>query len=284
MKHLITFIFLLSLTFLIRHFFQTNDISGEYLFGLLKFNLHTNSSFIFGLFRDASYFIRIVVLSVSLGIISLISIYFYTYLSRDLSLIRWGLTIMLSGVFGNGVEKLFYNHVVDYASINFYPFNAYYFNLSDALQIAGLLIVIVEIFRKQEIIWFPNLRRQKVLIYKEIQLSIAIKILGIVFIGNLTQLVLAFALLFPRMQSGSDDLQVIFLLSFVVLNLLLIPIIGYFLLQELLKCIGPIYALERHLNNSALDGEPLKLRKSDYFGSLEISFNKFVARHFSKNS
>ena len=269
---------------LLRHYFSTFDLTGEYSLGIFNFQIHTNSSFIFGLFKDASHFIRIVVLAVSLGIISLISVYFYTYLSRELSLIRWGITVMLAGIFGNGLEKLFYNHVIDYANINLYPFQSYYFNFSDALQLIGLIIVISEIFKKQEIIWFPNLRRQKILIYKDIQISIAIKILGIVLIGNLTQLVLAFALLFPRMQAGSDDLQIVFLLSFTVLNLIMIPIIGYFLLKELLKCIGPIYAMERHLKNEALDGRALKLRKTDYFESLEISFNKFVDRNFKKDT
>ena len=284
MKHSIAFILLLSLTMLIRHYFHSFDLTGEHVLGFIKFQVHTNSSFIFGLFKDASHFIRIVVLAVSLGIISLISVYFYTFLSRELTLIRWGLTVMLAGIFGNGLEKLFYNHVIDYANIDLYPFQSYYFNFSDALQLIGLIIVISEVFKKQEIIWFPNLRRQKILIYKDIQISIAIKILGIVLIGNLTQLVLAFALLFPRMQSGSDDLQILFLMSFVILNLIMIPIIGYFLLKELLKCIGPIYAIERHLNNVDLDGQPIKLRKTDYFASLEISFNKFVDRNFKENS
>jgi lipoprotein signal peptidase len=283
LQHFLVLTILLSLIFFIRlYFISSNNLNNELHMGLIHFKTFTNNSFIFGLFKNASHFVRIVLISVSLGIVTLLFSCFYAFLSRELFLLKWGMTILMAGMLGNGFEKLFYNHVIDYAFIDLSFLKNYVFNLSDCLQIAGLLIVIKEIFSKQEIIWFPNLRRQKVLIYKDIQMSVTLKILGIVFIGNLTQLILTVTLLFSQMVEGSSEIQILYIISFIILNFILLPILGYFLIKELLKCIGPVFALERHLSNKDLDGSHLKLRKSDYFHSLEDSFNKFVERNFNK--
>lgn len=283
-KHSSIFFLILIMTFILRNFILSQEdlhFSGRQL-GIFHSKIFLNTSFIFGLFKWTSHFIRIVMISISLGILSLVFTYFYTFLSRDLKLLRIGMTLLLSGIIGNGLEKIFYNFVVDYIYIDLSYIKNYVFNLSDIIQLAGLIIIIKELFKHQEIIWFPNLRRKKILIYKDIQMSFTLKILGIVFIGNLTQLILTVTLLFSYLRPGSEDVKTMYVLCFTVLNLLTLPLLGFFLVKELLRCLGPVYAFEKHLINEASDGEHLKLRKSDYFSSLEIAFNNFLDRKLKK--
>ena len=276
-QHVIVFLGLMAISYLAHQYFlEQGDIESN--LGPLHFKVYFNNSFIFGLLRDASHFVRIVINSVSLGILALIACYFYTSLSKELTLIRWGITFMLAGIMGNGLEKLFHEYVVDYAFFDIPGIRYFCFNLNDVLQLLGFGLVVKEIFEKQDIIWFPNIRRQKLILYKDVQLSIVVRMLGLFFIGSLTQTILAAALLFPHLEQGADDVQTLYLLCFVGLNCILLPIVGFFLIKELLKCVGPIYALEKYLNDETREGTPLKLRKTDYFLTLEDSFNNFVNR------
>jgi signal peptidase II len=282
LQHLIVFFGLLSISYLVQQFFLEQG-SLETNIGFLHFKVYQNSSFIFGLFRESSHFVRIVINSVSMGILILIAFYFYASLAKELTLIRWGVTFMLAGMIGNGLEKLLNEYVIDYAFFAIPGIRYFCFNMNDAIQLIGFTLTVKEIFHKQDIIWFPNIRRHRLLLYRDVQLSIVIRMLGLFFIGSLTQMVLAFSLLFPHLDDDSDGVQTIFLLSFVAVNCILLPIVGIFLVKELLKCVGPIYALEKHLNDESRDGIPLKLRKTDYFTTLEASFNKFLERHQKKD-
>jgi signal peptidase II len=282
LKHLLVFLIIIGITFFLRHLILSQEdlhFVGWKL-GIFQVKIFTNSGFIFGLFKSASHFIRIVLISMSLGIVTVAFAYFYTFLGRNLQFLRLGMTLLLAGIIGNGLEKIFCNFVVDYLSIDVLFIKNYIFNFSDFIQLCGLVIIIKEIFKHQDMIWFPNLRRQKILIYKEIQISFTLKILGIVFIGNLTQLILTTTLLFPHLNSGSEDFKDLYIICFIILNLIMLPILGYYLVKELLRCIGPVYALERHLSTPSNDGEHIKLRQSDYFSSLENAFNKFIDRKF----
>ena len=109
------------------------------------------------------------------------------------------------------------------------------------------------------------------------------KILGLVFIGSLTQGILAITLLFPQLRRGTQDVQVLFLLCLIILNVALLPIIGRFILHELFRSMGPIYALERYLKEGKILEKPLKFRKNDHFKTLEDNFNEFIKKILSKN-
>ncbi|MBY0414588.1 MAG: signal peptidase II [Bdellovibrionales bacterium] len=280
-QHIITFFVILFMSYLLRSFFAQNtemNIANS----LIGVRVLTNASFIFGLFKDSSYLVRIVFTSVTLGIISLIFCYFYTFLSKELKLLRWAMTLMIAGFFGNALEKLFSGFVIDYAFINFSIFQNYFFNLNDVVQILGFVIAVKEIFTKQDIIWFPNVRRQQLFVYKDVQLSVLARVLGLVLIGNLTQFILGITLLLPHLKEGSEKIQALYIFCFFIINLFLLPIIGFSLIKELLKCVGPMFALERHLNDLEKDGKPLQLRKTDYFVTLETAFNDFILRNFNK--
>lgn len=247
--------------------------------GPVRLELVFNTAFIFGLFNEASHLVRIVVNGVMLGILSIIACYFYEFLHPSLKKLRWGITILLSGIIGNGIEKLFYGYVWDFMSLNVGGLSKYYFNINDVIQIAGLILVVTEVFRNQHVIWFPagGTKRKSTLIYKEIQLPMLWKVCGLIFIGSITQAILTVALVFPHLKRGTQDIQLLFYVCLFLLNIALIPLMGKYLLRELLRCLGPIYALERYLKNNDFEKE-LKFRKTDHFQSLESILNEVMKK------
>ena len=251
--------------------------------GPLLFKVSFNTSFIFGLFKEASHFMRIVVTSVSLGIITTIAFYFYTFLQPELKFLKWGMTIMLVGIWGNGVEKLLFGHVLDYVSVQFWFLKNIFFNLNDVYQIVGFGFIIKELFHKQESIWFPGTKRNRVFVYKELQSSLTMKILVMFMLGSLSQIALTISLLFPYLTNTGYEVETLYISCFFILNTIFLPILGIFILKELLRCFGPIFALEKYLNGEHKSGRAFKLRKTDYFKSLESSVNHFVEQNKSEN-
>lgn len=251
----------------------------DFNIGILRLHLVFNAGFIFGLYNEASHLVRIVVNGVMLGILSIIACYFYEFLHPSLKKLRWGITLLLSGVIGNGLEKLFYGYVWDFVSLNVGPLSRYVFNINDGIQILGLAVISLEVFRHQDVIWFPttNSKRKQTVIYKEIQFPILFKVSGLIFIGSVTQAILTIALVFPQLKRGSQDIQVLFYLGLFLLNLVLIPLMGKYLLRELQRCLGPIYALEKYLKSEDYEKE-LKFRKSDHFQSLEQAVNRLIKK------
>lgn len=67
-------------------------------------------------------------------------------------MLRWGLTLMLGGAFGNTYDRLRRKYVVDYVSFNvpFKRLRQVVFNISDfCIMIGAMLSVISEICKKQ---------------------------------------------------------------------------------------------------------------------------------------
>jgi signal peptidase II len=276
LKHIFFILSTIVLNFLIQTFLKQYNVQ----LGIFKLSLIFNAGFIFGLYNEASFIVRIVVTSVMVGMLTIVACYFYEFLHPSLNKLRWGITFTLAGVVGNGLEKLIYGYVWDFITIDLPLLSSFTFNINDLLQMIGLTILVIEIFRKQDVIWFPNVlnKRKITVIYRDIQLPILFKVMGLIFIGSLTQAILTVALLFPYLKRGSQDVQLLFFLSLLLVNLALLPLLGKYLLKELLRCLGPVFALERYLHNEAQQEKDLKFRKTDHFQNLETDFNHFVKK------
>ncbi len=75
-----------------------------------------------------------------------------TFTMRGGEMLRWGLTLMLGGAFGNTYDRLRRKYVVDYVSFNvpFKQLRQIVFNISDfCIMIGAMLSVISEICKKQ---------------------------------------------------------------------------------------------------------------------------------------
>jgi lipoprotein signal peptidase len=258
LKHLSLFGFVLLADYLLRGFY-----AGEMV---------QNYGFIFGSISQASPYIRIIFLSVLWGIFGMVATFFYAFLSSELSILKWGMTLLLSGMAGNSLEKLLYGFVWDYFQVP--ALSRYVFNLHDVVQIIGLVLVIYELFAKRNILWFQSaVKRKRLILYENIQFPFMAKVLGFVALMSLTQGILTVGMLFPYLVGVSKSVENLYIVSLLAINLVTLPLLGYFILKEILRCVAPVYALEKYLKEDRQD--PFKLRSTDYFQTLETNFNSY---------
>ena len=235
-----------------------------------------NHGLVFGSFSDSSIYVRIVFLSVLSGVIAMIATFFYAYLPKELRVLRIGITVLLAGVCGNIAQKIYYGMVWDFIRISFNG-RTFYYNLNDLYQWIAIVIIVDQIFMHQDLIWanFTTGKRRKLILYREIQWGITVKVLSLITLASLTQGILAITMFFPKLQ-GHEDAKAAYLFSLVSLNVILLPLLGFFILKELLRCLRPVYVLEQKFMKQ--DMEPVNFRKDDHFDHLAENYNQFIYR------
>lgn len=272
LQHAFVFVFLQTAGGLL-HYVAVSQ--GPLPFQWGPFTLVANPGFIFGLYSDASPFIRLVLGSLVMGPLSLIALYLYANLAPELRWLRWGMTMLAAGIVGNGMEKILFGFVVDYLSFDLPRIGFFIFNLNDVSQIVGLIIIVREVFIRQDVIWFPSPMRRSLIVYPQIQVPALFRILTGVFIGSLSQLILTVLIIFPEIPEERSSVLGVYLAVLFALMTALLSILGLLILREFLRCLGPVASLERYLNEGNAE-VPLRFRRSHHFASLESSFNRFV--------
>lgn len=114
--------------------------------GVFHLSYHVNTGAAFSLLSGKTFILGLISLLVS------IALGFYLYRNRSLSLLsRLGLTFILGGAIGNGIDRLFYGGVVDF--FDFRLINFAVFNVADSFITVGvgLLLLGLLIFDKEHL-------------------------------------------------------------------------------------------------------------------------------------
>jgi signal peptidase II len=99
---------------------------------LVKFTFITNTGAAFGLLPQLGDVFTVVAVVVIFGII-----FFHRQFPTGNLWVRMSLGLLLGGVMGNFVDRLFRGYVVDFVDIGFWPI----FNLADASIVIGICIL-----------------------------------------------------------------------------------------------------------------------------------------------
>ena len=104
-------------------------------------NIH-NKGISFGLFSEnfPTWLITIIV-----GLVIIILIYWFFIADKIIE--KWALIIIISGAFGNFIDRLLHNHVVDFL---YFHYKSYYwpaFNIADIAITIGVAILIIATYR-----------------------------------------------------------------------------------------------------------------------------------------
>ena len=104
-------------------------------------NIH-NKGISFGLFSEnfPTWLITIIV-----GLVIVILIYWFFIADKIIE--KWALIIIISGAFGNFIDRLLHNHVVDFL---YFHYKSYYwpaFNIADIAITIGVAILIISTYR-----------------------------------------------------------------------------------------------------------------------------------------
>jgi lipoprotein signal peptidase len=237
-----------------------------------------NKGFFLGSFGANSPLLRIVFAASFLGLIYTTSLFIYFYLSPHLTRLKSGLSFLLTGFSSNIFEKVTVGHVVDYISLNLPYLNKTFFNLADTLQAIGMVLIIWDLFTKQNIIWFPTNVRRKILINQPFQFSFIRKICALLFTVSLTLGLLSYAFIYQLMESSSlppentYEVLKMFLISYLCLMVMTFLLSSFFLLKFSHQIVGPLFALLKFLKQQPAEG-PLKFREGDYFKDFEAEIN-----------
>jgi len=265
-------------------------LTGIESYGPINFILHHNPGAMLGLFSDLPPVLRVVSLSTG-GAFLLCTYGIIQYLLPIKSLtLRSGLSILLGGILGNVTDRILYGHVVDFIVIGSPSLSSPAFNVADALQWVGYLLIVIAIVREGELLWPKNNTRKMYWINPGFQLKYCYFLLAIGLGVGVISLVFSYTYLRVTMLELTGNNQAIldkFLIPFTItFGFITIGFsAGLFTIGKIIshKIAGPIYAFEKFIADS-LDGKnrPFKLRNHDEFKHLEtlaIQIQNHLIKH-----
>ena len=80
-----------------------------------------------------------------ISIISTIILMYLIFIREDKRINKYGLSFIVAGSIGNGVDRIFYGYVIDFIKIKFVDFPV--FNIADVAINIGILVMIINYFR-----------------------------------------------------------------------------------------------------------------------------------------
>jgi signal peptidase II len=255
-------------------------------YGPLGLALHHNHGVMLGLFKDATPVIRVVSLSTG-GAFLLFVFAVIQYLLPIKSLIlRSGMAVLLGSILGNVTDRIVYGHVIDFIFFKSGSYHTPVFNLADALQWCGYLMIAYALVRKSHILWPENDTRKRLWINPRFQLRYCFMLMvigfgfaaiaGVYAYTFLRVTIIDFAGNNPRLL---DNYLTPFLVSFAIVSLTFS--LALFLVGRVLsaRIAGPLYAFEKFLEDLT-NGKPrpLRLRAGDEFKHLEATASKLIEK------
>lgn len=141
MKFFLLFLALLSIDLSIKWYLNTENIESITLIPFfLDYFLTKNTGIALSLFSSSGSFTQIFLL-----ILIFIALIFLTYTflrTQDITQ-KTGLLFVLSGGFGNFIERLFYGSVTDYLHLRIGTTSLFVFNFADFLITLGAVLILV---------------------------------------------------------------------------------------------------------------------------------------------
>ena len=258
-------------------------ISGITSHGPLHFALHHNHGAMMGLFSELPGVLRIVTLSTG-GAFLLCTYAIIQYMLPIRSMqLRMGLSILLGGILGNVADRIGWGFVVDFIVLGTPTLSSPAFNIADAVQWIGYLMIVLAIVREGDVLWPENSTRHTYWVDRKFQLKYSFFLFGVASALGVVGCVFSytyFRVTITELVGNNQYLLNKFLWPFVIaftLIFLTFALILFALGKYLSHRIaGPIYAFEKSLKD-ILGGNTerrLRLRSADEFKHLEELTNQ----------
>jgi signal peptidase II len=243
-------------------------------YGPVGLVLHFNPGAILGTFSHLPPILRVV--SLSTGGAFLIFIYAaiqYLLPSKSLHL-RTGMSLLLGGIMGNVTDRIVVGEVVDFILLGSREMATPAFNMADAIQWIGYILVVYGLVKDGSLFWPDVNARRTVWVNPSFQLKYCLTLTAIGFCFAVVNGVFAYTFL----KITIDDLVVgparmmedRFLIPF--MQVYSVITIGFmftlFVLGRIIshRTAGPIYAFELYIRDLLAGKErKLRLRKGDEF-------------------
>ncbi|MBY0553774.1 signal peptidase II [bacterium] len=259
-----------------------SGLSTEQNYGFIKLILVHNHGAMLGLFSELPALLRIVTLSTSgIFILCIYSLIQYIIPRRVLGL-RLSLSILIGGILGNVLDRIFYGYVIDFISVQLFGWQSPIWNVADIIQWVGYIFMVYYLLKHSESLWPDQNERKTFWVNRKFQIkhSVFFTVTGLFL--TLISLVFSYTYLKVTIEElvGNNPALVEkftkpFLITYIVLALIFAIIL--FTVGKLIshRIAGPLYAFERFLKD-ILDGKgltktgaALTLRTNDDFKHLE---------------
>jgi signal peptidase II len=254
------------------------NLSELTFYGPFGFVLHHNRGAILGTFSDLPPMLRVV--SLSTGGAFLIFIYgAIQYLLPAKSLpLRTGMSLLLGGILGNVTDRIIHGEVTDFLLLGSRQLWSPAFNMADAIQWVGYLLVVYGLIRDGALLWPDVNARRNLWINPRFQIKYILTLVGIGSSFAVINGVFAYTFL----KVTIDDLVVgpanmterRFLIPFLVTYGIIAFgfMVSLFVFGRILshRTAGPIYAFETYVRDLIRGKDrKFKLRRADDFKHLE---------------
>ena len=141
MRYLISFLILLAFDLVVKYVLNTSNIESITLIPLfLDFYLTKNTGIALSLFSSSGSLTQnFLTITIFIALMFLV----YTFYTTTDKMQKIGLTLVLSGGFGNFLERLFFGSVTDYLHLRIGTNSLFVFNLADFFITLGAIIIIL---------------------------------------------------------------------------------------------------------------------------------------------
>lgn len=253
------FILLLLLDQLSKHLSISSEISV------------INKGFIFGIGEGLPASLRIITLSSLFGLIFFIYLSIIYLLPNSLKKLKYFLTIFVSGVSGNVLDRTFRGESIDFIPINIGDWHGPIFNMADSFQWLGAILITYKLIKHEKVIWYPENQRDQFLVNPREQIKFALKMMMVSFSNSV--LLGLFGLTFLQTTVAPEKLAAVlfnFTIGLICLVLVFNGVIFYVGLILEHRSSGPLYAFEQYVEG-LLQGKrrKLKLREGDNYKHFE---------------
>lgn len=267
-------------------------IFGRWLTPFLGCFLHKNHGAMLGSFSDLPPLLRIV--SLATGGVFLIFIFtiIMSVLQHRLIVLRTGMAILLGGIMGNVIDRITHGPVTDFIVIKAFGKFSPAFNIADATQWVGYILVCYSIFKDGHLIWPDDNKRNQFWIDRKYQLKYCLTFVGYSAVFSLILGVYSYTFLKVIISESlkhsvmiSNQALFPFVIVFSIVSLTFLLVIFLLGLRLSHRSVGPVFAFRTFINDvRSGKNRNLKLRSHDEFKYLEIEAKllKRDYRHFQR--
>ena len=232
-------------------------------------SIHKNFGVFLGFFSSAPISFRVITLATFAGFLLFIYIILLYMLPNKIKFFKLNFSLIIAGVFGNVVDRLFRGYTIDFIPIKMGSFEAY-FNVADIFLGIGVIYFIYCIYKYEDLIWHPDNLRNRFLVFPREQFQFALKIsLASVMTSIMIGL---FSITFIKsFYSIFGGRLFEYITTFIILSFLFS--ICIFLVGLLMshKTAGPVFAFKLYIEKimDDHDSKDFKLRDGDNYKELE---------------
>jgi signal peptidase II len=248
------------------------DMVLKYQF-LSSADSHINRGFIFGSLQDLPPSLTLVTLTSFGGVLFFIYLLLIALLASELVVLKIGLGMLIGGVLGNVIDRALHAGTLDFIPVIYNHKVLMVFNPADLFQWLGVAVIVLTIFSKEKIIWYPDNQRGFGLINPKEQIKFAIKFSAISLSTCLVLGIFSLSYLSLTLKENhilNQSTVIGFGVSFLAITFFfnILSFIAGIVLSK--RTAGPLYAFEKYVE-ALLAGErkELKLREGDNYKHLE---------------